>query len=107
MALLHLVTLNPSGSFLEPHASFSSHNTTGIIVVGAGLAAVTRLAADNEVLKASDSPGIHVRTDADDGFLLDRGFQIFITVYSGARIFFSNEFHTVDDLVSHLPNALR
>ena len=38
------------------------------------------------VLEASDAPGGRVRTDTHaDGFLLDRGFQIFLTSYTSAR----------------------
>ncbi len=33
------------------------------------------------VLEASDGVGGRVRTDVVDGFLLDRGFQIFLTSY--------------------------
>lgn len=62
-----------------------------IIVVGAGLAGLTcakaLVEAGQEVrlLEASDAVGGRVRTDASaDGFLLDRGFQVFFTAYPAA-----------------------
>ncbi|NIP79102.1 MAG: NAD(P)-binding protein, partial [Gemmatimonadetes bacterium] len=36
------------------------------------------------VLEASDGVGGRVRTDRVDGFLLDRGFQVFLTAYPEA-----------------------
>lgn len=56
-----------------------------VIVVGAGVAGLTAAAklaaagAKPVVLEASDGVGGRVRTDKVDGFLLDRGFQIFLT----------------------------
>lgn len=37
------------------------------------------------ILEASDGVGGRVRTDKVDGFLLDRGFQIFLTSYPEAQ----------------------
>ncbi|XP_027347106.1 15-cis-phytoene desaturase, chloroplastic/chromoplastic [Abrus precatorius] len=98
---------------------------TGVIIIGAGLAglaAATHLNSHNIpflLLEASDAVGGRVRTDIVDGFLLDRGFQIFITAYpeaqkllnyqslnlrkfySGARIFYDGQFHTVADPLRH------
>jgi phytoene dehydrogenase-like protein len=60
---------------------------TDVIIVGAGLAGLTcaqdltRAGVDCLVLEASDGVGGRVRTDAVDGFLLDRGFQILLTAY--------------------------
>ena len=62
-----------------------------VIIVGAGVAgmacAVT-LAEKGipfQILEASDGVGGRVRTDVVDGFLLDRGFQIFLTSYPEAQ----------------------
>ncbi|WP_047863833.1 NAD(P)/FAD-dependent oxidoreductase [Rubrobacter aplysinae] len=58
-----------------------------VIVVGAGLAGLTcakvisENGADVEVFEASDGVGGRVRTDERDGFLLDRGFQVYFTAY--------------------------
>ncbi|CAN1137269.1 15-cis-phytoene desaturase, chloroplastic/chromoplastic [Linum perenne] len=106
-------------------------NKTGVIVVGAGLAglaAATHLHANKIpflLLEASDAVGGRVRTDIVDGFLLDRGFQIFITAYpearkllnyqdldlrkfySGARIYYNGQFHTVADPLRHFSDAIR
>jgi phytoene dehydrogenase-like protein len=59
----------------------------GVVIVGAGLAGLvcaqelTRAGVDCTVVEASDGVGGRVRTDAIDGFLLDRGFQILLTAY--------------------------
>ena len=58
-----------------------------VVVVGAGLAGLVcahDLVAAGvacTVVEASDGVGGRVRTDAVDGFLLDRGFQILLTAY--------------------------
>ncbi len=54
----------------------------------AGLAAAVELNAKGHeviVVEASDGPGGRVRTDAVDGHLCDRGFQILLTAYPDAR----------------------
>ncbi|EEF46791.1 15-cis-phytoene desaturase, chloroplastic/chromoplastic [Ricinus communis] len=103
---------------------------TGVIVIGAGLAglaAATRLNSENVpfiLLEASDGVGGRVRTDIVDGFILDRGFQIFITAYpeaqklldyqaldlqrfySGAKIYFDGQFYTVADPLRHFWDAV-
>lgn len=38
------------------------------------------------LLEASDGVGGRVRTDEVDGFLLDRGFQIFLTSYPECKV---------------------
>lgn len=63
--------------------------------------------------------GGRVRTDIVDGFLLDRGFQIFLTAYpeaielldyedlklkqfyAGANVYFQGQFHKVADPLRH------
>ena len=58
-----------------------------IIIVGAGLAGLTCAKALRErgaevaVFEASAGVGGRVRTDEHDGFLLDRGFQVYFTSY--------------------------
>ncbi|QIN82153.1 NAD(P)-binding protein [Rubrobacter tropicus] len=58
-----------------------------VIVVGAGLAGLTcakvlrESGAEVVVFEASDGVGGRVRTDEKDGFLLDRGFQVYFTSY--------------------------
>lgn len=63
-----------------------------IAIVGAG---ISGLAAANELLRlgekdfviieASDDVGGRVRSDLVDGFILDRGFQVFIEAYPKSR----------------------
>ncbi|MGW7432259.1 NAD(P)/FAD-dependent oxidoreductase [Streptomyces sp. NPDC054861] len=61
--------------------------TADTIVVGAGLAGLAcaldlgRAGQRVELLEASDGVGGRMRTDRRDGFLLDRGFQVFNTSY--------------------------
>jgi phytoene dehydrogenase-like protein len=61
-----------------------------VVVVGAGLAGLAcarHLAGAGvrvTVLEAGDAVGGRVRTDCVDGFLLDRGFQVFLTAYPEA-----------------------
>ncbi len=62
-----------------------------VVVVGGGLAglccarALAKAGVRSIVLEASDGVGGRVRTDAVDGFLLDRGFQILLTAYPECR----------------------
>ncbi|KAG2448128.1 hypothetical protein HYH02_006713 [Chlamydomonas schloesseri] len=101
-----------------------------VIVVGAGVAglsAAAKLAAAGVkpvVLEAGDGVGGRVRTDKVDGFLLDRGFQIFLTgypeaqsaldyealqlrpFYAGALVWTGGAFHRVADPLRHLVDGL-
>ncbi len=62
-----------------------------VIIVGAGMAGLScahhlhKAGISFKILEASDGVGGRVRTDKVDGFLLDRGFQIFLTSYPEAR----------------------
>lgn len=62
-----------------------------VIVVGAGLAGLTcakvlvERGAEVVLFEASDGVGGRVRTDEREGFLLDRGFQVYFTSYPVAR----------------------
>jgi phytoene dehydrogenase-like protein len=62
-----------------------------VIVVGAGLAGLTcakvlaERGVEAVVFEASDGVGGRVRTDERDGFLLDRGFQVYFAAYPVAR----------------------
>lgn len=65
-----------------------------VIVIGAGLAGLAcaleleRNGVPCQLFEASDAPGGRVRTDSLDGFLLDRGFQVYLTAYpEGQRLF--------------------
>jgi phytoene dehydrogenase-like protein len=62
-----------------------------VIVVGAGLAGLTcakvlrERGAEVVFFEASDGVGGRVRTDEREGFLLDRGFQVYFTSYPVSR----------------------
>jgi phytoene dehydrogenase-like protein len=105
-------------------------DSADVVVVGAGLAGlncarVLRSKGVNAiVLEASDGVGGRVRTDNVDGFLLDRGFQIFLTgypeaqstldyaalqlqpFYAGAKVWWNGGFHTVADPLRHFVDGL-
>ncbi|CAN0367963.1 unnamed protein product, partial [Ectocarpus sp. 13 AM-2016] len=61
--------------------------STQVAIIGAGVAGLvcarilTRGGFSVRLLEASDGVGGRVRTDEVDGFLLDRGFQVFIEAY--------------------------
>ena len=67
---------------------------TDVVVVGAGLAGLAaagrlcRAGLGVVVCEAEDHIGGRVRTDRVDGFLLDRGFQVFLPAYPEARRMF-------------------
>ena len=109
-----------------------------VLIIGAGaagLACADELyrsgVSDIVILEASDDVGGRIRTDQVDGYLLDRGFQVFIEKYPlaqrlfnyedlklrefrpGAIIRFENAFHTVSDpfrrpqdLLSSIPTPI-
>lgn len=102
-----------------------------IVIIGAGLAGLACarvLAAAGQpftLLEASNAVGGRVRTDVVDGFLLDRGFQVFLPaypeakrvldyealdlrpLYRGADIFVKNRFHRMADPLAHPLTALQ
>lgn len=68
-------------------------NHRPVVVVGAGLAGLTcagllhRAGRPVQVLEREDAVGGRIRTDRVDGFLLDRGFQVYLTAYPDAARF--------------------
>lgn len=101
-----------------------------IIIIGAGLAglacarALFRHGFSCTILDASDEIGGRVRTDRVDGFLLDRGFQAFLSGYPeatavldysalrlqafhpGALVRYAGRFHRVSDPFRRPQDAL-
>lgn len=65
----------------------NSRNSTDVIVVGGGIAglaaarAIVRAGHSVTLIEQDDQLGGRVRTDAVDGFLLDRGFQVLLSSY--------------------------
>ncbi|GMH36944.1 hypothetical protein BSKO_04817 [Bryopsis sp. KO-2023] len=102
-------------------AAKAVQDSSGVVIVGAGLSGLAcalslhKAGVPFSVLEASDGVGGRVRTDSVDGFLLDRGFQIFLTAYpeaqatldyekldlkpfyAGARVWWNGAFHKVSD----------
>jgi phytoene dehydrogenase-like protein len=96
-----------------------------VIIVGGGLAglacAVTlrQGGVDAQVLESSDGVGGRVRTDSVNGFLLDRGFQVYLSAYpeaermldlkaldlrrfrAGALVFRNRKMHRMMDVFRH------
>ncbi|MEW2528426.1 NAD(P)/FAD-dependent oxidoreductase [Streptomyces sp. NPDC047071] len=69
----------------------SRASTPVVVVVGAGLAGLACArdlmahGLDVKVMEASDAVGGRMRSDLVDGFVVDRGFQVFNTSYPQAR----------------------
>ena len=65
-----------------------------VIVIGAGLSGLScalELQKHGKrvlILEKADGPGGRVRTDEVDGFLLDRGFQVYLDSYPTAGSLF-------------------
>ena len=102
-----------------------------VVIVGAGVAGMACALELKErgipftVVESAPEPGGRVRTDEVDGFLLDHGFQIFLTsypeaqrlldykqldlqpFYAGADVRFNGTFHRVADPFRHPVDALR
>ena len=80
-----------------------------IVVVGAGLAGLTCAKVLTErgheavVFEASDGVGGRVRTDERDGFLMDRGFQVYFTAYPTSKRHLD---HAALDLRAFDPGAI-
>ena len=62
-----------------------------VIIIGAGLAGLSaavhlhRQGRKVLILEATDRAGGRIKTDSHDGFLLDRGFQVFLTAYPESK----------------------
>lgn len=75
----------------------STASSAPVLVVGAGLAGLSCAVRLHEagravrVFERSDRVGGRVRTDKVDGFLLDRGFQVYLDAYPEAAAFLDLE----------------
>jgi len=80
-----------------------------IVIIGSGIAGLAcgkALVDAGEtnfvILEAGDVPGGRIRTDEVEGYLLDRGFQVFIEEYPEAKKLFD---YSTLDLKQFLPGA--
>lgn len=77
----------PKTQYTCKSSSMEGSSTDPVVIVGAGVAGLNcavhlrRQGIPVTVVESSDGVGGRVRTDVVDGFLLDRGFQIFLTSY--------------------------
>jgi len=101
-----------------------------VLIIGGGLAGLTcaniltQQGISNLIVEADDDVGGRARTDRLDGFLLDRGFQVFSTAYPeakrllnydalrlrtfypGALVRFDGQFHHIADPYRHPIHAV-
>lgn len=116
------MTSSPSQPAAIPPASASPISSERpVVIIGAGLSGLCcartlqRAGVPIVVLEASDAVGGRIRTDVVDGFLLDRGFAVYLTAYPegkaqfdyaaldlrpfepGAGVYFGSRFHTLMD----------
>ena len=87
----------------------SVHSSADVVVVGAGIAGLSaahhlaEAGVDVVVVEASDRVGGRMQTDEVDGFLLDRGFQLYNPSYpEGQRLLD----HAALDLRTFFPGAV-
>ena len=128
--LLRPGSRRPAAAARTVVASASATAEADVVIVGGGLAGLcaARTLADAGVdfllLESSDAVGGRLRTDVVDGFLLDRGFAIFLTgypeaqrvldydaldlrpFYAGADVRFEGAFHRVADPLRHPLDAV-
>lgn len=128
--LLRPGSRRPAAAARTVVASASAPAEADVVIVGGGLAGLcaARTLADAGVdfllLESSDAVGGRLRTDVVDGFLLDRGFAIFLTgypeaqrvldydaldlrpFYAGADVRFEGAFHRVADPLRHPLDAV-
>ena len=88
--MTNMVSIDASDSL---NNNYLLENTNcDVVIIGAGIAGLscaTEIYKTNNninlmILEASDSPGGRIKTDKIDGYLLDRGFQVFIEKYPEA-----------------------
>jgi len=79
-----------------------------VIIIGAGLAGLTAAnylkkgGCQVEIIEATDRVGGRIKTDRVDGYLLDHGFQVFLTTYPEAKALLNYE---ALDLKKFVPGA--
>ena len=106
-------------------------NQDKALIIGAGVAGLScglslhKAGIPFSIIEASDGIGGRVRSDKVDGYILDRGFQIFLTsypeakaildypsldlkpFYAGAMVQYNGRFHKVADPLRHPLDGLQ
>ena len=125
------IVMNEDDYYDEKTASSDDDDDNNvIIIIGgglAGLAAAVRLESKNVpyvLLESSDGFGGRARTDVINGYILDRGFAIYLSsykecntifdtkaldlrkFYAGADVRFENQFYRVADPFRHVSDAM-
>jgi phytoene dehydrogenase-like protein len=86
-----------------------SPNSQEVIIIGAGLSGLAcalellKEGVNVQLLEQDDAPGGRVRTDHLEGFLLDRGFQVYLDAYPNAGLLLDT---AALDLKSFEPGAI-
>ena len=103
---------NPTQKTIKSSKAVRKIPKVKVIIIGtgmSGLASAIELqkagCADFLMIDSADAPGGRVRTDSVDGYLLDRGFQVFIDSYPESVSIFDNDYSELQ-LKSFWPGAL-
>ena len=91
--------LRTPGQVLQRHRTTCSlQDKPSVVIVGAGLAGLSAAKTLGEegyctrLIEASDGVGGRVRSDRVDGFILERGFHVFVEAYPEQKRMYGSKF---------------